>query len=72
MRAWTTSGESACGHSAGGRGFETSRDAKSLGNVSQDFVARCIEGRDECRWNYITLNDQVAGSNPAGSTTMDP
>jgi hypothetical protein len=24
--------------------------------------------RDECRWNYIAVNDQVAGSNPAGST----
>jgi hypothetical protein len=26
----------------------------------------------ECRWNYITTNDQVAGSNPARITFNDP
>jgi len=35
----------------------------------ENLVARTTlrnESRDECRWNYITYNDQVAGSIPAG------
>lgn len=28
--------------------------------------------RDECRWNYIAVNDQVAGSIPAGLATTSP
>jgi len=37
--------------------------------LSLNLVARTSlrsQSRDECRWNYITVNDQVAGSNPAG------